>query len=270
MYSPTVTLNEEQIAAFHQDGYLVLPEITTTEEIGRLRKIYDHLFATKAGREEGNQYDLASADEDEVTAVLPQILNPAKYAPELQDILYRTNAAALAKQLLGPEAEQIGEHAILKPPEIGAETPWHQDEAYLNPDLEYNALSVWMPLQEATPENGCMVFLPGSHKGDVVPHHSINHDPRIHGLEVDEVDPSGGVACPLPAGGATIHHCRTLHYTGPNRSNLSRRAYILVFATPHKQRAEGRDFYWEKQKRTARDERRKKVGTYGVSFGKIP
>ncbi|MEM7345546.1 MAG: phytanoyl-CoA dioxygenase family protein, partial [Chloroflexota bacterium] len=96
MYSRTVTLNEEQIATFHQDGYLVLPEITTPSEIERLRKIYDHLFTIKAGREEGNQYDLASTDEDTAAAVLPQILNPAKYAPELQNILYRANAAALA------------------------------------------------------------------------------------------------------------------------------------------------------------------------------
>lgn len=45
----------------------------------------------------------------------------------------------------------------------------------------------------------------------------------------DDVDPKGAVACPLPAGGMTIHQPKTLHYTGPNRTNTPRRAYILFF-----------------------------------------
>src|SRR5262249_472942 len=162
--------------------------------------LYDRSFAARVGRAEGNQFDLAGPDEEDVEASLPQILGLAKYEPELQDCLYRANALAIAIQLLGPETRFTGDHPILNPALYGAPTPWHQDEAYWGSDFEYNALSVWMPLQEANLENGCMQFIPGSHRMEVQPHHCIAHDPRIHGLEIDVVDESRAVACPLPPG----------------------------------------------------------------------
>lgn len=257
MPKSTITLSAEQINFFHQEGYLTLPAITTSQEIAWLRQVYDRLFAARSGRETGDQFDLGGTDEDDKPATLPQILDPVKYAPELADTLFRVNALAVASQLLGPEANYQGEHAIMKPPKVGAETPWHQDEAYWQPDLEYNSLSIWMPLQEATLENGCMQFIPGSHKLEVLPHHSIGYDPRVHGLEVDNADTSQAVACPIPAGGVTLHHCRTLHYAGPNRTDSPRRAYILVFSVPPRRREMARDFYWQTQRQTAREGRAK-------------
>jgi ectoine hydroxylase-related dioxygenase (phytanoyl-CoA dioxygenase family) len=260
MPQPTVQLTPEQIEFYHREGYLVLPSISTPEEIERMRKIYDRLFETRAGREEGNQFDLGGTDEEGKTAVLPQILNPTKYAPELAEGLFRANGLAIAKQLLGPEAAAGGEHAILKPARIGAETPWHQDEAYWGADFDYNSFSLWMPLQPATMENGCMQFIPKSHKGDIVPHRSINDDPRIHGLEMlQNPDPATAVPCPIPAGGCTIHHNRTMHYAGPNRSDIPRRAYIMIFKVPPVKRATPKDLYWNAKKQTPREERAKQA-----------
>lgn len=254
---PNIILTEEQIAIFHREGYLVIDAISTEEEVARLRAIYDRMFQERAGREVGDQFDLAGTDEEGEEAALPQILHPAKYAPELGRTLYRANATAIAKQLFGQGTKLLGEHAIFKPPRTGAETPWHQDAAYRDGNLDHLDLSVWVPLQEATLENGCMQFIPGSHKLDVLPHHSIKYDPRIHGLEVDSVDTSKAVACPLPAGGATIHHFRTLHYAGPNRSNTPRRAYIMVFGLEPKPRKVPHNYYWNTQKQTPREERRR-------------
>lgn len=256
MPEPTLTLTDEQIAFYHREGYLTLPAITTPDEVEQLRAVYDRLFETQAGRAEGNQFDLGGTDEEGKTAALPQILSPSKYAPELGDTLLRANGLAIARQLLGPDMNFAGEHAILKPARYGAPTPWHQDEAYWDSDKEYNSFSIWVPLQEATLANGCMQFVPRSHREEVVPHHSIGHDPRVHGLEVDAAETAGAVACPLPPGGATIHHNRTLHYAGPNQSDIPRRAYIIGFGLPAKPRATPRDFYWNTMKRTAREERR--------------
>jgi ectoine hydroxylase-related dioxygenase (phytanoyl-CoA dioxygenase family) len=253
--TPTVVLTQEQIDFYHREGYLALDAITTQEEIAWMRDIYDRLFAARAGREEGNQFDLAGTDEEGREAALPQILSPSKYAPELKEGLFQVNALAVAQQLLGPEARAMGDHAIFKPARMGAATPWHQDEAYWNPQMDYNSFSMWIPLQPATLENGCMQFVPRSHHLEVQPHHTINNDPRIHGLEVDEADVTGAVACPLPPGGCTIHHNRTLHYTGPNRSDIPRRALILGFGIPPQSRNTPRSFPWNDQKRTPREER---------------
>jgi len=253
--SPVLT--REQIDFYHREGYLALEAITTTEEVEWLREIYDRLFASRAGRDEGMQFDLAGTDEEGKEAALPQILNPAKYAPELRDGQFRRNALFVARQLLGEEAAPMGEHAIFKPARIGAATPWHQDEAYWNPAMTYNSMSIWIPLQPATLENGCMQFVPRSQTLEILPHHSINHDPRIHGLEVEGADISSAVACPLPPGGATIHNNRTLHYTGANRSEIPRRAYILGFGIAAVPRADERRFLWNDIKQTPRDQREK-------------
>lgn len=252
MRTSNIQLTPEQIAFFHREGYLSIPALTTAEEVAQMCDIYDHLFQVKAGRDQGDHLDLTTTDEDDQEPALPQILNPSKYAPELKETLLRANAEAVARQLLGPEIIYRGDHAIRKPPRSGAATPWHQDEAYNHPAMAYDEISIWIPLQPATLENGCMWFVPRSHTGDILPHHPIGNDPRIIGLEVDDPESrtADAVACPLPPGGATVHHCKTLHYTGPNLSSEPRRAYILMFGLPPKPLEAARNFYWLEQQHT--------------------
>lgn len=258
MKTPNLKLTPEQIEFFHREGYLALPAITTPEEVAQLCGIYDHLFEIKAGRDQGDHLDLTSHDDDETQEpTLPQIMNPSKYAPALKDTQLHANAEAIAKQLFGEQTVFRFDHAIRKPAHTGSATPWHQDEAYSSPINDYNEVSIWIPLQEATRQNGCMWFVPGSHRSGIFPHHPIGNDPRVIGLEVDNPDAmsKGAVACELPAGGATIHHCKTLHYTGPNVSAGPRRAYILGFGAPPIPLDEPRNFHWLEQQQTAWHER---------------
>jgi ectoine hydroxylase-related dioxygenase (phytanoyl-CoA dioxygenase family) len=227
-----------------------------------LREAYDRIFQTRAGREEGNQFDLAGSDEEGQQAALPQILGPEKYAPELWDTLARANALQICRQLLGEDMQAQGSHAIFKPAHHGAVTPWHQDEAYWNPDMEYRSMSVWLPLQDVDAQNGCMQFIPGSHKWEVIQHQPINNDPRIHGLELTPAVrhlAANPVICPLMAGGATFHPSRTLHYAAANASARPRRALIMSFGAPARPRRElslpTRRFVWNEIKKTAREER---------------
>ena len=250
--NPVTTLTPEQIAQFRADGFLALPSITTPAEVAQLRGIFDRLFAEGAGWNKGAQFDLAGTDESQRPA-LPQILNPVEFAPELRATQFRQNALAIARQLLGADAEPWFEHAILKPPRYGAATPWHQDEAHRDdPGVTYEQLSVWLPLQEATVANGCMRFIARSHLGPVLPHHSPGDDPRVTALEcVGGFAPADAIPCPLPAGGATIHHCRTLHAAGPNGSDLPRRAYILAFRSAVRPDTAFRGYPWNGEKHTA-------------------
>ena len=77
----TVTLTPDQIGFYHTNGYLVLQSITTPRELEWMRAAYDRIFAQRAGREVGDQFDLGGSDEEGKQAVLPQILQPTKYAP---------------------------------------------------------------------------------------------------------------------------------------------------------------------------------------------
>lgn len=256
----TTQLSQDQIDFFNREGYLAIDALTTSEEVAWLRESYDRIFAERAGRDEGDQFDLAGADEEGKEAALPQILNPSKYAPELNDSQLLANARTVAKQLLGPEASISFAHAIFKPAHHGAPTPWHQDHAYEPPNKITHNVGFWIPLQQATVENGCMQFVPGSHKvkPHVYRHRSIGDDPRVHALELhhDEMDKVHDiVACPLPPGGATLHGDYTLHYTAPNRSDIPRRALIIQASTAPETLNNPPRFPWQEEKRTARMER---------------
>jgi len=257
MPEPTTNLTNEQIESFHANGFLTLDAITTPDEVQRMRKIYDRLFKERVGWDKGTQFDLAGTDEDGQPR-LPQLLAPSSFEPQLKDTLYRKNAQAMARQLLGPDMQdKVNEHMIYKPPHIGAATPWHQDQAYHNPIHIARSVNFWMPLDDATIESGCLQFVPGSHKLDQLPHHSIDHNPRIHGLEVDDPEQRAktAVPCPIPAGGATLHASYMLHYAGPNNTDVPRRAYTLVFKRPPAERDVPVDNYWIRQRQTARDAR---------------
>ena len=86
-----------------------------------------------------------------------------------------------------------------------------------------------MPLQPADQTNGCMSFIPGSHRGPIVTHRSPHGDNRVNGLEAMDFDKSNAVTCPVPAGGATFHHFRTLHGAGGNYSASPRRVLTIGF-----------------------------------------
>lgn len=253
---PTVQLTAEQIQFYNDNGYLVIDQISTPEELAGLREIYDRLFAEKAGREKGNQFDLAGDDEEGAVAKLPQILGPSNFAPEMKETLAWANAGAIARALLGTEDIGQGDHAILKPAGYGAPTPWHQDEAYWDPGYNHFGLSIWMPLQDVDASSGCMHFVPGSHLAEVVEHQPIGNNPKVHGLEtVEAIDMDRAVAVPLAAGGCTIHGGRTLHYAPGNTSPIDRRAWIMMANSPGTKRETPNDYHWQARWDTARQKR---------------
>jgi hypothetical protein len=265
------TLSPEQIARFREDGFLAIHGLTTAEEIGRLRGIYDRLFDGKVGYERGCHLDMVSPDDDAAKpAQLSQLLNPVEFAPELRETLFRNNALAVAQQLVGSGATLWFEHAISKPALHGAATPWHQDEAHRNdPGVEYQQVSFWLPLQQATVENGCLRYIPGSNRGPVLTHRSPNNDPRIMALEcAGGFDPSRETFVPLSAGDAVVHDSRTLHGAGPNQTGVARRAYIMAFRGATRPAPEFRGYPWNLEKHTAADARAQAWENRGGTAGR--
>jgi len=254
-------LSERQVADFHAQGYLAIERIISDEEVASIRATLERLFAARTGRESGDQFDLAGSDDEGKPAGLPQILGPSRFAPELAETTYRAHGLAIGRQLLTSatvDAAQVrfgGDHTILKPARYGKGTPWHQDEAYWDPWHDHNSISIWLALQKTTIHTGCMWFVPGSHRGEILPHRPINDDPRVHGLELVDGNITNGVAVELPAGGAVIHKERTLHYAAPNTSDIQRYAYIIGFSTPARKRAVRREVPWQDRQRTPRSDR---------------
>lgn len=246
-------LSDDQASFFDANGYLVVRGITSLDDIASLRDMYECMFRFRIGLAEGNLFDLTSAGPD--VNKLPQMTSMAQYEPALRDTLLWRNVRIVARQLLGRSADYIYDHGIRKPPR-GPATPWHQDHAYYDLFTRYRAVAFWVPLQDATIENGCMWFVPGSNRGPLLTHQSLDNNPRIHALEI--VDPAaykGAVSCPVRAGDCTIHHPLTIHGTGVNLADEPRLAYTLGFGTITRRALVRREFSWNVGKDTARQRR---------------
>ncbi|WP_233161575.1 MULTISPECIES: phytanoyl-CoA dioxygenase family protein [unclassified Achromobacter] len=244
-------LSANVTSEYEKNGYISIETMCPPEEVQEIRQTLMRMFENRTGYNEGAQYDFVGRDDPNKPQTFPSLHDPSHYAPELLKTQYHKRALAIARQLLGEDAALYGEHALLKPARLGPETPWHQDEAFRSPDFEYRELSIWLALQPVGSVNGCMQFIPGSHKQDVLEHRSPGYDKALHPLECCADFPRDqAVPVPLPAGGCTIHDMRTLHYTAPNSSEAPRLAYILIFNVPPTYKPGLRQFPWLEGRRT--------------------
>lgn len=234
---------EQQVGFFREQGYLCVPGLTGDAEISRLRGLFAHVLEEALTRQSGgpDSTDGTRAHADRMLRTQSEgsslryslLLQPELRHPELLETMAFRHAKKLACALLGIDPAQLTDFASVfsvKPPRVGVETPWHQEEAYWdNVNWLGNYLIVWMPMDPVSENSGCLQFIPGSHHGDVHRHRWEPQKP----LTVDEpFDVGAAVACPVPPGSATVHHCRTLHYAGPNRTTLPRRVWLLAFHGP--------------------------------------
>lgn len=128
---------------------------------------------------------------------------------------------AVLEALLGPGHKFHGSMALSKPAKIGGMKPWHQDVAYFSVGNWDGVCGVWIALDEATVENGCMHVLPGGHKLGPLRHIHTHRD-----CEIDDqlMDQSRALPIPLPPGGILFFHGMIPHFTPDNRSEKRRRA----------------------------------------------
>ena len=224
-----IRLSEDKISQFYRDGYVQLPEVASAADVTQISELLNNLFARFEKLPKDLVHDLDEQQNSNQAPRNPEIGRCLWLEPKLTKTQYFRSVKAIARQLLGSEARLCFDHAIYKPPHSNCPTRWHQDGAYDPPVGGPNLrASFWLPLQNASVESGCLQFIPGSHKGDLLPHRHLA--PGVHGLTTDCVDVSQAVPCPLPAGGLSIHHGRTLHCAGPNVTDQCRLAWILTFA----------------------------------------
>ncbi len=251
-------LTAAQVAEFLRQGFLVIETpLIPKSELEWCSKILMRMLESGQGRSEGRNLDLVARDGGEDTT-LPSVLQPSLYATELRNFSYRKTALAIAKQLLGPEADFAGDHTIFKPVHKGGPTPWHQDEAFREPGFEYDEISIWIAMTDSTIENGAMAYIPGSHLLGVLPHRLNGGAKEANTIECyTGFDPKTAAVRPIPAGAMIIHHGRTIHGASGNKTNTPRLAYILQYSTPVRISKVIREAPWLKHLRSAIRLRRK-------------
>ena len=260
-------LTIEQIGEFRRQGFLVIekPQIGVSE-VKWCQTILTRLIETGTGRRDGRNFDLAARDGG-ADGPSPNILRPSLYATELRNLSYRKTALEWSKQLLGPEANFVGDLAILKPSLNGGATPWHQDEAFREPGFDYQEISIWIALTDGNYENAPMAYIPGSHLKGILPHRLSGGAKNANSIECFEgFDACTASVHPIPAGAMIIHHCRTVHGASGNKSGSPRLSYTLSFGLPPTIHKEFREFPWLEGLRRTNQERRKQTMMRGGIF----
>jgi hypothetical protein len=251
-------LTAEQIAEFRREGFLVLDKPMIPEsELAACRSILMDMITGGKGRSEGRNIDLI-AREGGGDVISPSVLQPSMYSRELRKFPYRRTALAIAKQLIGADAEFAGDHTIFKPSHKGGPTPWHQDEAFRDPGFEYKEISIWIAMTASTPDNGAMAYIPRSHLLGVLPHRLNGGSKQANTIECYAgFDPQAAAVRPIPAGAMIIHDARTVHGALGNKTSSSRLAYILQYATPVRLSKQMREAPWLEHLRSANQQSRK-------------
>lgn len=123
--------------------------------------------------------------------------------------------------LFGENIRYFGDEAQLKPAQVGSAHPWHQDAPYFHRE-PMEVATVWIAVDDATVENGCLEVIPGAHRRGMLP----RPDPSRPWFETGELDLSEAVHAEVPAGGALIFDVLVPHGSGPNNSPYRRRSMI--------------------------------------------
>ncbi|HAA76335.1 TPA: hypothetical protein DCE37_14560 [Candidatus Latescibacteria bacterium] len=225
-------LTTSQITSFLDDGFLPIGKLLDDDLVEQLRDEYDHLFSE--AREEGRYRNLAILDTDDVDekrdaeGQMLQIMQMCERSILYRRLLYDDRILDIVESLIGPNIQLFHDQALFKPAHYGEAVFWHQDNSYWK-CVPANLVSCWLTLDDVDVSNGAMHVLPGSHRAPVE-HDRTESTPL---LDVGEsVNADQAEVIDLPAGGVTFHHCQTLHYTSPNKTDRQRRAFAIHFMSP--------------------------------------
>ena len=240
-------VSDAERARFQRDGYVHLEGVMSPDELAEISEVYDRFLRREiavAGKD-FNDMTTGEHGSDPSGYAIVNVMLPRRYHPDWQGNLFERRAQSIARQLCGEGMSLDFDQLLAKSPgRPEAVFNWHQDQAYWIDTDDRRTATCWLAVDDATIENGCMQFLPGSQREPVRPHRPL-HDDRTtsHTLLTDLRPDDVMVSVPIQRGDITVHGEGVLHGSGGNKSADSyRRAYIVVLrslSTVERERALG-------------------------------
>ena len=221
-------LQQQQIDTYHRHGYITVEKVFSAKEIDDLRRASDEFVEkSRETTEHTDLFDLEpghSADQPR----LRRLKSPERHHSAFDKTFRDDRVLDMLEQLIGPGIRHFGSKLNMKSAGFGSAVEWHQDYAF-TPRTNDDILVVGVPLDDMDEDNGCLLVVPGSHRGPIYSHHQDGV--FVGAVSEPDFDPDPVVAVELKAGDISIHHCRILHASRPN-TNLkrSRRLYLEQYA----------------------------------------
>ncbi len=206
-------LTPAQIEQYGRDGYtLVKQPLFAPDKFARLRAIFEESLA----REGSSGMDMIHTRDARLLEFL--------LSPEVLDLI---------EPVVGPNIGLWASHFISKDPFAGKATPWHEDSSYWNGQVSTmeRICTVWLAIDEATKENGCMAVIPGTQRGGFSEYEAVDTEGNIFPSQIkaDQVDEAKAVYFELKPDECSLHEARIIHGAQANTSDKRRAGYTLRY-----------------------------------------
>ncbi len=222
-------LTEDQVAAFEKDGFIKGIKVLTGEQVDALNHELIKLQSLSA-EERALFYHYESNESEDPDKVLFHAIGAWRLTPGFHDLIWSPAYRMAVYQLLGQSFRLFHDQLFCKPAKHGGVVAWHQDFSYWTFTKPMHHLTCWIGLDDATPENGCLYYIPHSHKWGLLPITGLAGDMNAvkEVLNEDQLkDFENKVANELPKGYASFHHPLMMHGSYENVSERPRRAVVI-------------------------------------------
>jgi len=222
-------LTAEQLQQFERDGFVIGPRLLNVSQLDALRNELSELTdPDHDGRE--LWYEYHSNESGDPDAVLFHSLGSWRLRPAFHDFLFDSAFTEIYSILLGGSVRFWHDQLFCKPAKHGGVVAWHQDYSYWTRTIPMAHLTCWIGLDDASVDNGCIHYVPGSHKWDLLPITGLAGDMTAIQKVLNEEQWEQfqhPVAVELKAGECVFHHPLTVHGSFANRTERPRRALVL-------------------------------------------
>jgi ectoine hydroxylase-related dioxygenase (phytanoyl-CoA dioxygenase family) len=225
-------LLQEQIEKYQNDGFLVIEDFLSPEELEFWRTALDEAVAKRGGNKMPDRKEVYGkgddADKSYYDNVFTQLINLWQDNDKMRQIMLDARLGKMAAQLAGVDGIRIWhDQALVKAPWANA-TSWHLDTPYWS-FSDRRALSIWVALDDATYQNGCLFFIPESYHSTSFENPGIGKNMGAIFQTYPEFKSSKSVAAPMKAGSCSFHNGLTIHGAHANMTSGFRRAMTCAY-----------------------------------------
>ena len=221
-------LSDEQVEFYRENGYLAGVRLLDDEQIEVLRQELAELVDPGHA---GNElfYEFNSNESADPEKILFHALGAWRIAPGFHDLLWNPAFCVPASQLLEGPVRFWHDQLFYKPAQHGGVVIWHQDYSYWTRTQPMAHLSCWIGLDDSTRENGCVHYVPGSHRWNLLPRADFANDMEtIRGvLSEEQKSQFTPQAIELKKGECSFHHPLMVHGSYENQTDRPRRAAVI-------------------------------------------
>jgi phytanoyl-CoA hydroxylase len=216
----------EEITNYHENGFVVIPDFLSPEELADWRAAVDEAVARRANIKLANT-DWQSGD-TYYDNVFIQRINLWQDHDGMRRLMLDSRLGKLAADLAGVDGIRIWhDQALIKQP-WGNPTAWHLDNPYWS-FYSRDAISIWVALDDATLENGCLYFMPGTNKLATFDNADIGQNIGDLFKVYPDWKTRKAIAAPMKAGSCSFHNGLTAHGAGANMTPGYRRAMTCAY-----------------------------------------